>query len=82
MHTIFIWSVLLGMRADMYYVCRCWLQVEAQIEAVSRTVDQATKALPNLTREQQTLQVRAGHCALPLCVLRPQCTTASYMLSV
>lgn len=33
------------------------LQVEAQIEAVSKTVDEATKALPNLTREQQQFQV-------------------------
>lgn len=40
-------------------VAACYddLQVEAQIEAVSKTVDEATKALPNLTREQQKAQV-------------------------
>jgi epoxyqueuosine reductase QueG len=51
------------MCADMCCWAR-WLQVEAQIEAVSKTVDQATKALPNLTREQQVFQVSARHCAL------------------
>lgn len=32
-------------------------KVEAQIEAVSKSVDDATKALPGLTREQQMAQV-------------------------
>lgn len=39
----------------------CWpppLQVEAQIEAVAKSVDQASKVLTNLTKEQQALQVR------------------------
>jgi hypothetical protein len=42
------------------------LQVEAQIEAVSRSVDEATKALPNLSKDQQTAQVRA-HATTALC---------------
>ena len=33
------------------------MQVEAQIEAVSSSIDEATKALPNLTKDQQTAQV-------------------------
>lgn len=42
-------------------------KVEAQIEAVSKSVDEATKALPGLTREQQLVQVSitvyAQHCS-------------------
>jgi hypothetical protein len=42
------------------------LQVEVQIEAVSRSVDEATKALPNLSKDQQTAQVSA-HATPALC---------------
>jgi hypothetical protein len=39
------------------FVLLCWLQVEAQIEEVSASVDAATKALPHLSKEQQAAQV-------------------------
>ena len=48
------WAVCCG------YVCAylACLQVEAQIEAVAKSVEDASKALPGLTSEQQQLQVR------------------------
>jgi hypothetical protein len=47
-------------------------KVESQIEAVARSIDEASKALPNLTQEQQLAQVRTRmqHC---LAVTRTSC---------
>jgi hypothetical protein len=51
-------------------------KVEAQIESVSKTIDEARKAMPLLTAEQQAVQVRGGCRDAPLLVpllLLPAC---------
>lgn len=52
--------------AAVVAACFFALQVESQIEAVSKTVDEATKALPSLTREQQKVQVGTAVVQTPV----------------
>jgi len=37
------------------------MQVQAQIAAVSKSIEEAENALPSLTKEQQDVQVRLSH---------------------
>jgi hypothetical protein len=68
-----VWPVQLLHTCAELLVLLCWVQVEAQIEEVSASVDAATKALPQLSKEQQAAQVG---------VERHSCCCANYTVSL